>query len=227
MTTNRAGIQPSTLALLAVLAANVVLLVAQIWPDAGSVRIDDDEAAPPAAAALGQVASSYRVAPVAAPAVVKRVAMRSSAPICRAWGPFASAEEAETVATRLALEVDNFEIFASEVAAEADYLVTVRAAGNRAAAERVVRELRSQNIDSYVLQRGDATNVLAVGVFSQRDRADAQQRRVTTLGYLASVEPLDRNHTAYHLLARIPADMAPKIASSGSCNDIAPVQQFL
>lgn len=224
MTTSAARIRPSTVLLLSVLAANAVLLVVKLWPD---VSQRGSEATAPLPAAPEETVTSHRVAPVTAPPIVKRVTMRSAAPVCRAWGPFASPAEAESVATRLALDVDSFEIFESEVAAQTDYLVTVRAAGNRAAAERAVRELRSQNIDSYVLQRGDATNVLAVGVFSQPDRADAQYRRLTALGYTATVEPLDRNHTAYHLMARIPPGKEPKIAASGSCTDIAPVRQFL
>lgn len=225
MTISSARMRPSTVVLLSVLAANAVLLAAQFWPEAGSQQ--GNEAASPAPTVPESVGAAHEVEPIIAPPVVKRVAMRSAAPVCRAWGPFASIEEAETVATRLAIDVDSFEIFETDVAAEADYLVTVRAVGDRAAAERAMRELRSQNIDSYVLQRGDAANVLAVGVFSQRHRADAQQRRLTALGYPATVEPLDRNHTAYHLMARIPPGVAPKIASAGSCNDIAPVQQFL
>ena len=89
---------------------------------------------------------------------------------------------------------EDFEVFESEVETSPDYLVTVRARGSRDAAERVLEALNGRGIDSYLLDRADAGSVLAAGVFSAPERADAQRRRLAELGYDAVIEPLQRSH---------------------------------
>lgn len=218
--------RPSSVLLLAVIAANLVLPLAY-W---SSSEVASDQAAP---AGVAQQRPAFarpveRLAPVSAPApAVERVALHKPAPVCRAWGPFTEVTEAEGLAARLQLASEDFEVFQAQVEADPDYLVTVRAPGTREAADRVLRELHGRDIDSYILERGPSSNVLAVGVFSAPDGAQAQQQRLADLGYQAVVEPLERSHRIYHLLARLPADLEPEIAPAGACGDIAPLQQFL
>lgn len=220
--------RPSTLFLTAVLAANLLLSAAHFWPSAGaSGRSAPEPGEADATPRLNLTADARRVTPVAPPAVVKRIAVRKPTPVCLAWGPFADAGEAEAVARQLALSPDRFEIFEAQVSASADFLVTVRAGVGRDAVDRTIRELRSQDVESYVLRRGAAGNVLAVGVFSRPAGAETRRQQLVDLGYDAVVEPLERAHSAYHLMARIPSDREPQIAPAGRCNDIAPVQQFL
>jgi len=240
---------PATLVLLAVVAANLILPVVHLWPDSGRAgapaRASNEAAAAgtPApvsarsdgAAALAQSpaaggsgdAPAPRLAPVITPELAKRVSLRKPAPVCRAWGPFTTLDEAESLARRLGLPGRDFEIFESEVAADPDYLVTVRAPGSREAAERVLEELSGRGVDSYLLERAGAASVLAAGVFSAAERADTQQSRLAELGYDAAVEPLQRAHQVYHLLARLPASADPEVAPLGACSDIAPLEQFL
>lgn len=228
MPSESAWLRPSTLFLTAVLAANLILPAAHFWPSAGATGRSAGE---PRQAAetprLKLAADARRITPVAAPPVAKRIAVRKPTPVCLAWGPFADADEAEAVARRLALRPESFEIFEAQVSASADYLVTVRAGGGRNAVQRAIRELRSQDVESYLLRRDEAGGVLAVGVFSRPSGAESRRRHVADLGYDAAVEPLDRAHSAYHLMARMPSGRDPKIAPAGHCNDIAPVQQFL
>jgi len=173
----------------------------------------------PAAGRLdGDAASAPRLAPVITPELAKRVSLRKPTPVCRAWGPFTTLDEAESLARRLDLPGKDFEVYESEVAADPDYLVTVRAPGSRDAAERILEELNGRGIDSYLLERAGTASVLAAGVFSAAPRADAQQRRLAELGYEAGVEPLQRAHQTYHLLARLPAAAAPEVAPLGACS---------
>lgn len=220
--------RPSTLFLVAILAANLLLGAAHFWPSAGAAN--ESSGAPREAAAaprLTLAGDARRVAPVVAPTVTKRIAIRKPTPVCLAWGPFTEAGEAEAVARQLALNPESFEIFEAQVSASADYLVTVRAGGGRDAVDRTIRELRSQDVESYLLRTGEAGNFLAVGVFSRAAGAETRRKRLADLGYDAAVEPLDRAHRAYHLMARMSPDEDPQIAPAGHCNDIAPVQQFL
>jgi cell division septation protein DedD len=153
------------------------------------------------------------------------VAARQPAPRCRAWGPFEEVRQAEEVARRLELAADRFEVFESRSEQSAGYLVFVPTRGPRDVARRLVAALADRRIDSYVLGDGPDSRV-AVGVFSDRDRAGRQQRRLAELGYQAGVEPLLRARPVYHLLARLPAEW-PVPEDAKSCSDIAPIQQFL
>jgi cell division protein FtsN len=250
MSANTVWDSPATLVLLAVVAANLILPVAHFWPDAGlggpSPRASQQDAAgspaPVAARADGPEAVAQsraaerpdggdvrapRLAPVITPELAKRVSLRNPAPVCRAWGPFTTLDEAEALARRLGLPATDFEVFESEVTADPDYLVTVRAPGSRDAAARVLEELSGRGVDSYLLERAGTTSVLAAGVFSAAERADAQQSRLAGLGYEAAIEPLQRAHQVYHLLARLPATANPEVAPLGACSDIAPLEQFL
>lgn len=250
MSANTVWDSPATLVLLAVVAANLILPVAHFWPETGHGGVparasNEDAAAPPGpvaarpdgAAAMARSpaaegpssadAPAPRLAPVITPELAKRVSLRKPAPVCHAWGPFTTLEEAEQLARRLGLPGRDFEVFESEVAADPDYLVTVRASGSRDAAERVLEELGSRGVDSYLLERAGAASVLAAGVFSAAARADAQQSRLAELGYDAAVQPLQRAHQVYHLLARLPASADPEVTPLGACGDIAPLEQFL
>lgn len=219
--------RPSSILLLVVAVANVTVAIAE-WrraeasvPDASVPDASVPEA--PAEIVLPVAAIERR----ALPAPVDRVALRRQAPVCRAWGPFTALEDAEALASRLALPGEAFEVYQGEIPADPDYLVTVRAPGDREAAERILKELESRSIDSYILERGPEGNVLAVGVFSRPAGASRRQRQIATLGYQADVEPLQRSHRIYHLLARVPADHVSEVPAAGGCSDIAPVQQFL
>jgi len=228
MPPTRAWMRPSTLFLTAVLAANLLLPAAHFWPSTGvSAESAGESYSTAETPRLKLAADARRVTPVAAPQVAKRIAVRKPAPVCLAWGPFADAGEAEAMARRLALSPASFEIFEAQVPASADFLVTLRIGGSRDAADRTIRELRSQDVESYLLRRGQAASVLAAGVFSRPAGAETRRRQLADLGYEAAVESLERAHSAYHLMARIPSDQDPQIAPAGHCNDIAPVQQFL
>ena len=219
--------RPSTLLLAAVLAANVVMPLVHFWPrEAGA-----DEAvrtAPQASSrSPARAPSGQAVEPIVAALPAKRVALQKAAPVCRAWGPFTASEEAESAAARLQLETTDFEVLEADVPARPDYLVKVRAPGSREAAGRAISELRSLDVDSYILERDRQGSVLAAGVFSNPARAESLRRKLTGLGYDATVAQLDRSHRVYHLMARLPPDFEPEIPAAGTCSDIARMGQFL
>lgn len=217
MSSNTAWDDPALLLLIMVVATNALVASAHFWPEAPASE-------PPLVATP---ARPVPLDPVVLPNVVKRVALRHAAPVCRAWGPFAALDEAETLARRLALPSEDFEVFHAEEEAPPDYLVTLRAPGAGGAVDRVLETLSEQGIDHYILERGPVDNVLAAGVFSARDRADAQSRRLEALGFDPAVEALNRSRDVYHLLARMPAESHPEIAPLGACSEIAPLEQFL
>lgn len=223
MSFNAGWNRPSSLLLLAVLAANLLLPLAHFWPAGASER-----PASPVRRSLEVVspAAVVRIEPIY-PVVPRRVAHRRPAPVCRAWGPFTDMAQAEALAARLQLASGSFEVLPSAVRERAEYLVTVLAPGSWQAANRMIGELAARQIDSQLLGPRADVNVLAAGVFSGERRAETQRRRLEDLGYQASVQPLRGSRPSYHLLARIPVEVEPEIPPSGACSDIAPLQQFL
>lgn len=230
--------RPSSILLAAVVAANVALPVVHYAAGEGSTTgrggaSEPAVVAPPARSLPAPVESAPQVAasvrPVEVPFVAKRVTHRQAPRVCRAWGPFTEVARAESVAAELELDPVDFEVFESEVRTRPDYLVTVQVPGSRRAGNRVMNELRNQDVDSYRLDRPG--NVLAAGVFGNRERAETQRRKIAELGYDVVVEPLDRSHRVYHLMARLPADLpaesVPEVPPAGTCSDIAPMRQFL
>lgn len=214
--------RPSSLLLMAVVTANVLVPVAHFWPD-------DHAAAEgrPANHRETVAAPRVRVEPVHSAAPARRVAHRRVAPVCRAWGPFAEIAEAETLARRLELGAGSFEVFEAVHADRQNHLVTVRALESWQDADRLVAELAAHDIDSHLLDPRPDGHVLAVGVFSSERRAAAQRRRLEELGYQAAVEPLQSARRTYHLLARVVPQAAAQLPASSACGDIAPLQQFL
>lgn len=141
---------------------------------------------------------------------------------CRAWGPFDDAAEASSVARALGLAPADYELVASEVVEQRNYLVRVRPVGGRVDAGQVVAELTSLSIDAHLIAPGASEYTVAVGVFSNLGRAETQQRRLIDLGYDAAVEPLERTRQILYLLADVAMGSNAKIPDAGACADIAP-----
>ena len=122
--------------------------------------------------------------------------------LCALVGPFAEQAAAQAVRQRI---VDVGGSAALRAEAGTDYLVFVPPAANQAAAALTRQVLHGQGIDAYVIPTGKRRHAVSIGVFSQRERAVAQQRRAEALGYAPRLAV--RNHAAtYRLLARAPQE---------------------
>lgn len=234
--------QPSTVVLAVILTANLILPVNHFLGADPAQESDQPsteqevasrvvpDGVSPATAAAGNSApepARTRIRPTAPPTAATRVSLRKAAPVCRAWGPFNEMADAETTALQLALAPGTFEVYQSQVHSEPEYLVYVRAAESLEAAQQTLENLQHQGVDSYIMERGRTGNRLAVGVFSNLQRAETQLRRVSDLGHEGGIEPLERSRRIFHLMARMAPDRNPDVAPLGSCDDIAPLQQFL
>lgn len=246
-------IRPSTILLLLVVLANVALPVSRLWGGAEEPapsktdRASRTEPAPQAAPVPRRPpapaprltlspdpsrhagAADPPAAPPEQPAarVSGAAEVRPAASVCRAWGPFEAMEAAEAAASQLQLAPGSFEVVGSEVGTTAGHLVYVATGGSRRIARRIAGELESHGIESYVMGGTRLANAVSAGVFSDPERARAQQQRVIDLGYDARVEALERSRRVYHLTARVPADFEAQIPSAGACDDIAPMRRFL
>jgi len=144
--------------------------------------------------------------------------------VCRAWGPFGEPAQLETLQRQLEALGGAVEVRSSEVQGEPDFLVFIDTGNNLDTARRTLQELETQAVDAYIIAGGPYINSVSVGVFSRGERAEAQQRRVETLGYKSSVVELSRSQTVYHLIARLPESLDTLEDPGMDCQTIASIQ---
>ncbi len=160
---------------------------------------------------------------------------------CLALGPFMNSDVVDQVQQRLfSMGVESRER-TNNVARTADYWVHIPPMTSRDAAIRLLRELQSQKIDSFVITQGELTNGISLGLFSNYDSAKAVRRRLVNAGYPVEIEKLvlqpeswwleldsgeeeklDSNFWS-ELIERVPAIKKTK----KSCGGIASATEFL
>lgn len=184
------------------------------------------ELAPVGAAAAAAVGPD--TAEVAATESVQGASAGASAEalVCRAWGPFNDAAEAERLVADLNLGATAYRVVDEETGAATEYLVYIDHGGDREAALGVLEELRSREVEGYIM-RGRFNDGVSVGVFSQQDRAARQQERVAAMGYAARLEVLQRTRRVYYLAAQVPPSSIDRGGPNKPCSDIAPTRDIL
>lgn len=121
---------------------------------------------------------------------------------CVVLGPFTDEADAQAAMTRIEQADGQPQLQTETIAAQPDYLVYVEPAVAKDIAVRTWQALQSQDIDAYVIPSGTREHGVSVGVFKNRERATAQQQRVSELGYAVEIHTLDRSATLYRVVAR-------------------------
>lgn len=118
---------------------------------------------------------------------------------CVVLGPFENEAAADAEAVRIVAGGGQAEA-TQERTPPSNYMVYIEPAATEGEAARTWRELRTRSIDAFVIPSGVRRNAVSVGVFSARDRAEAQRRRIAALGYSVAVHaPVG---TAHRVVAR-------------------------
>ena len=158
--------------------------------------------------------------PATAPAPVPETTVSSvPQPISRAcFGPFKDRAASEDMLRRVEAAGGSAELEERHVDAPPLYLVYVQPAATRDMAERTALALGARSVETYVIPSGERENGVSVGVFSTRDLAAAQQRRIAELGYRVLVQTRQRTATAYLVRAvDVPVEaLAPRKPSPPS-----------
>lgn len=131
---------------------------------------------------------------------------------CVIFGPFEDAAAAAAAAARISAAGGQAEATAEQIPPP-NYMVYVEPAATAGEAARTAEELQSRAIDAFAIGSGALRNAVSVGVFSARDRAEAQRQRVADLGYGVAVHaPL---RTAHRVVASNTAsDFLPDTAAT-------------
>lgn len=131
---------------------------------------------------------------------------------CVVFGPFDDAAAAAAAVERIRAAGGRGEA-TREQAPPSNYMVYVEPAATASEAARIGEELQARSIDAYVLTSGERRNAVSVGVFTVKDRAEAQRQRVADLGYGVAVHAPTR--TTHRVIARnTRSDLLPDIAAA-------------
>ncbi len=119
--------------------------------------------------------------------------------MCLLVGPFSSASNADQIQQKLfSLGVASKERFVG-AGKWSEYWVHIPPLPSRGEAVRMLRELHAQSIDSYVITRGELTNGVSLGLFSQESLAEDVSRRLTALGYNPVIKKLGQKAESWWL----------------------------
>ena len=122
---------------------------------------------------------------------------------CLALGAYTSLTSAQNMAERLTavgVEVDLRAI--DDPTGDYDYRVVLPPAASLQEAFRRLRELKSRNIDSYVITQGKNSLGISLGVFSSNSAAINHQQALAKDGYPADITEIPRLMRGYWIYAR-------------------------
>lgn len=117
---------------------------------------------------------------------------------CQALGPFDQSDEAGQL-------IDNMSrVSAIEAGVEQEqinvgsaYWVYVEPHASRKEARRTLAELKSQQIDSYIIVQQELLNGISVGMYTNKGFAEGRLQSVERLGYDVKIKVLDRTKKQY------------------------------
>jgi len=121
---------------------------------------------------------------------------------CTALGPFSSITKGQMVLERLeALEVSVELRAIDKIMGEFDYRVMIAPAVSLEVAFRKLRELQSQDIDSYVITKGKNALGISLGVFSNPGAATGLKEQMADSGYQVNIVDIARLTRGYWIFS--------------------------
>lgn len=150
------------------------------------------EPGPAATAAIPAAATAAIPAVVAPP--------RNLSYSCLALGPFATPQDLRNARQALSAQATRMRSRQEQASQTSGWWVYLPAAGSRAQALAVARQLAARNIDDYfVVSSGDQPNTISLGLF--KDPANARKRRdeVTAAGFPARMSERSESVPEYWL----------------------------
>ncbi|MFL0804761.1 MAG: SPOR domain-containing protein [Agarilytica sp.] len=126
--------------------------------------------------------------------------------LCELVGPFESGDIASDFAERLkAIEV-GASVRDIELPAGAGYWVYLEPKPTRREALRVLSELQSKRIDSYVIPKGELENGISLGMFSKKQLSDARVKEMVSIGLEPLVQEIERSYREIWVMLDAGAD---------------------
>ena len=121
---------------------------------------------------------------------------------CQSLGPFNELTIAQDITERFNAQGLAVSLRAvDEPTGEYDYRVVIPPVVSLQEAFRRLRELKSQDIDSYVISQGEDALAISLGVFSSRSGADIHREYLTGEGYETEIREISRINRGYWVYA--------------------------
>ena len=129
---------------------------------------------------------------------------------CLALGAFNDLPTAQQVAQTLASAGMKVRLQITDVpAGRSDYRVLLPPAPSSQEAFRRRQELKSRNIDSYIIATGDDSRGISLGVLSSREAAVRLRRKFVLSGYDARIKEMPRFTRSYWIHGEDPGEHFP------------------
>lgn len=119
---------------------------------------------------------------------------RASTPLCTMVGSFADLDSADQFVARLNILDVKASVKILELSAGSGYWVHLPPQRSDREARRVLAQLQSEGLDSYIISRGDLANGISLGVFSRKEDAQARVAELLSLGWEAETQLIDRSY---------------------------------
>lgn len=120
-------------------------------------------------------------------------------PLCPVVGPWEQLTEADQAARLLAKSGYQAKVESLRVARDRLHWVYLPAIADRERALRVLRELQSRGVDSFIVAEGADANAISLGYFSSADSARGLMMKMQTAGYPAETRQTAKEVTEYWL----------------------------
>lgn len=121
---------------------------------------------------------------------------------CSAIGPFSSIFEGQNVGRQLeALGLKLTTRAVDEPSGRSDYRLLIPPLGSVEEAFRKLRELQASKIDGYVITGGPSELGVSMGVFSTKEAAEREQKKIRSIGFEGAIVPILRTNRTYWLFA--------------------------
>jgi len=128
---------------------------------------------------------------------------------CTAVGPFDDVFSGQALVSQLqALDIKTELRAIDQATGENDFRVLIPPAASLQEAFRKLRELKSRNIDSYVITQGDYALGISLGVFGNEQAADKMQQARDREGYDVKVVEIPRLSREFWVFASDGKDLA-------------------
>ncbi len=132
----------------------------------------------------------------------------SQEPNCSALGPFVSVSKAQAALERI--ESMNYLVTllaVDQLTGEHDFRVLIPPAASLEEAFRMLRELQSQGIDSYVISKGEEALGISLGVFLVESAARSVQEKLKKNGYQTLITQIARLEREYWIFSIQDSDL--------------------
>jgi len=149
---------------------------------------------------LSELPEPGPAATAASPAPAMVMPSRNLSYSCLALGPFATPQDLRNARQALSAQATRMRSRQEQASQTSGWWVYLPAAGSRAQALAVARQLAARNIDDYfVVSSGDQPNTISLGLF--KDPANARKRRdeVTAAGFPARMSERSESVPEYWL----------------------------